>query len=100
MTKVKLVAAFTGALTMLAAPAAFAVGLGSPRRGYGTAGLLIGAATQNYMTFGIGARGGYTLPDTPVYIGGTLADHFGADHGHTFLFGVAGGHDLVVGPVV
>jgi hypothetical protein len=101
MIKMKLAAIFTGALTMLAAPAAFAAeGLGSPTGGYGTAGLLIGAATQDYMTFGIGARGGYTLPNTPVYIGGTLAYHFGADHVHTFLFGVEGGYDLPVGPVV
>ena len=101
MTKAKLVAVFTGALTMLAAPAAFAdEGLGSTTGGYGTAGLLIGAATQDYMTFGIGARGGYTLPNTPVYLGGTLAYHFGSDHVHTFLFGVEGGYDFVVGPVV
>jgi hypothetical protein len=101
MTKAKWIATFSGALTLLLAPAALAAdGWGSATGGYGTAGLLIGAATQGYMTFGIGARGGYTLPNTPIYIGGTLAYHFGSDNVHSFLFGAEGGYDLLVGPVI
>ena len=106
MTKAKWIAAITGALTVLAAPAAFAAeGLGNPNGGYGTAGLLIGAGTQDYKVFGIGARGGYTLANMPIYIGGTFMYNIGSDivpgvNVHSFLIAVEAGYDFPVGPVV
>jgi hypothetical protein len=104
MTKAKWIGALGAALTMCVAPAAFADGMGSGQGGYGSVGLLLGAATQSYTTFGIGARGGYTLPMN-IYLGATLGYNFGSSPApnvsfHSFMFGVEGGYDLTVGPVV
>lgn len=100
MTKAKWIAALGALATTVMAPAAFAdSGLGTTGQGYGTVGALLGFGTSNYDVFGLGVRGGYTLPMN-VYVGGMLQYNFGSDHLHSFEFGVEGGYDLDVGPVV
>jgi hypothetical protein len=75
-----------------------------------SAALLLGFATAD-LNFGIGARGGYTLPNN-IYVGGTLVYHVGTSDEATFLtntikssfhllyFGPEGGYDIAAGPVL
>jgi hypothetical protein len=101
MTKAKWIGALgAAALATFVAPAAFAGELSDGKGGYGTVGALLGAGTANYSTFGIGARGGYTLPNMPIYIGGLVQYHFGADYLSSLILGVEGGYDISVGPVI
>lgn len=101
MTKAKWIGALgAAALATFVAPAAFAGELSDGNGGYGTVGALLGAGTANYSTFGIGVRGGYTLPNMPIYIGGLLQYHFGADYFSSLILGVEGGYDITVGPVI
>ncbi len=100
MTKAKWIGALGALATTVMAPAAFAdSGLGTTGQGYGTVGALLGFGTSDYDLFGLGVRGGYTLPMN-VYVGGLLQYNFGSDHFHSFEFGAEGGYDIDVGPVV
>lgn len=83
--------------------------------GYGSVGALLGvgfatssnSADINPAGFGLGVRGGYTLPMN-LYLGGTFVYHFGgsqnilgADVSFNMLyFGVEGGYDIEAGPVI
>lgn len=53
--------------------------------------------------FGLGVRGGYTLPMN-VYLGGTFVYHLGQSVGdatfNMYYFGVEGGYELEAGPVI
>jgi hypothetical protein len=68
-----------------------------------SAGLLVGWAFQDAYKFGIGARGGYTLPQK-VYVGGTFVYHTGNSQSqlgitvdeHLFYLGAEGGYDFVI----
>jgi hypothetical protein len=72
-----------------------------------TAGALLGYGFKDEVGFGLGLRGGYTLPMN-VYIGGTLIYFFGDSRStpvgdvsiHSFLLGVEGGYDITAGPVI
>jgi hypothetical protein len=83
--------------------------------GYGSVGALLGVgfvtssntADINPAGFGLGVRGGYTLPMN-VYLGGTFVYHFGGSESfpggdasyNMFYFGVEGGYDIAAGPVI
>lgn len=83
--------------------------------GYGSVGALLGVgfatssnvADVNPAGFGLGVRGGYTLPMN-VYIGGTFVYHLGGSTStpagdlsfHMLYFGVEGGYDIEAGPVI
>ena len=79
----------------------------SPTAGHANVGALLGYGFKDPMGFGLGARGGYTLPMN-VYVGGTLIYFFGkststpiGDVGvSTLSIGVEGGYDFYVNPVV
>jgi len=100
MTKAKWIGAIGAALATFVAPAAFAGELSEGKGGYGSAGALIGVGTADYSIFGLGLRGGYTLPNTPVYLGGSLLYHFGSNNLSSLVLGFEGGYDLSVGPVI
>ncbi len=72
---------------------------------------LLGYAT-NHANFGIGVRGGYTLP-MHLYVGGTVVYHFGTSNdvpsfggktvtasAHILYPGVEVGYDIHAGPVI
>src|SRR5690349_17255626 len=61
-----------------------------------SAGLRFGT---NHLNLGLGARGGYTLPQG-VYIGGVLDYFLGEDSAHMFDFGVEGGYDFKINDVM
>jgi hypothetical protein len=75
-----------------------------------SASLLLGIATAD-LNLGVGARGGYTLPNN-VYVGGTIVYHTGTStndtvqgvniqvSSHLFYLGPEGGYDVAVGPVL
>ena len=79
----------------------------SPTAGHANVGALLGYGFKDPMGFGLGARGGYTLPMN-VYIGGTLIYFFGKSESvlgqdfsvSTLSIGVEGGYDFYVNPVV
>src|SRR5262249_13332509 len=87
----------------------WAVAAASPYYGP-SAALLLGFAT-NDLNLGLGARGGYTLPNN-IYIGGTLVYHVGTSQEATLLGttiknsfhllypGPEGGYDIAAGPVL
>jgi hypothetical protein len=105
----------------LAAIVAVAATYGGPAQaegdGYPSAGLLLGygVTTSKNDTvqerepagFGLGLRGGYTLPMN-VYLGATFVYHFGFSEstpegdvsGNILYFGVEGGYDIEAGPVL
>ena len=72
-----------------------------------SAAALLGWGFRDPAGFGLGLRGGYTLPMN-VYLGATLVYHLGksdtiagTDVGaNMYLLGVEGGYDIMAGPVV
>jgi hypothetical protein len=66
-------------------------------------GALLGYGFKDGVDFGLGVRGGYTLPMN-VYLGGTFMYHFGKSEGpasvNVYYFGAEGGYDIQAGPVV
>jgi hypothetical protein len=87
----------------------WAVAAASPHYGP-SAAVLLGFATAD-LNLGIGARGGYTLPNN-IYVGGTLVYQIGTSSEATFLtntiktsfhflyLGPEGGYDIAAGPVL
>jgi hypothetical protein len=87
----------------------WAVAAASPYYGP-SAAVLLGFAT-NDLNLGLGARGGYTLPNN-IYIGGTIVYHVGRSDEATlasttiknsihFLYlGPEGGYDIAAGPIL
>jgi hypothetical protein len=75
----------------------------SPTAGHANVGALLGYGFKDGMGFGLGARGGYTLPMN-VYLGGTLIYFFGKSEGgygvSALSIGVEGGYDFYIDPVV
>ncbi|HVW24401.1 MAG TPA: outer membrane beta-barrel protein [Polyangiaceae bacterium] len=71
----------------------------SPTAGHASAAVLLGYGFHDGVGFGVGARGGYTLPMN-VYVGGMLTYFTGKDNVSGFLIGPEGGYDFSVGPVV
>lgn len=71
-----------------------------------TAGILLGYGFDDAAGFGLGLRGGYTLP-IHVYLGGTFIYHFGSSSTagfnstsvNVFYLGVEGGYDFVISSV-
>jgi hypothetical protein len=97
-------------IAMLLAIGAFVLAPGVAHAGatdehdpHGSAALLVGYGFKDYSNFGIGARGGYTLAQN-IYIGGLLQYHFGKSEGpatgNIYYFGVEGGYDFHVDPVI
>src|ERR1700691_5865870 len=84
-----------------AAPSAHAQS--EPDRPGVSVGLLLGYGFDDAYKFGLGARGGYTLPQK-VYIGGTFVYHFGESQSdgsttaseHLFYLGPEGGYDFAI----
>lgn len=104
MTKTKalgILAGLSTAITMYTG-AAHAEG-----EGHASAGALLGYGFKEGVGFGLGVRGGYTLPMN-VYLGGTFVYHFGKSESTAFgdasskvlYFGVEGGYDIEAGPVL
>lgn len=68
---------------------------------------LLGYGFEDGVKLGLGVRGGYTLPMN-VYVGGTFLYHLGESEEfggietsvNIYYFGVEGGYDLNVEPVV
>lgn len=91
--------------TLLAVIPAFAED--SPTAGHGSVGALLGYGFKDGVDFGVGVRGGYTLP-VNVYIGGTFVYHLGKSVStplgdvstKLYYFGAEGGYDIPAGPVV
>lgn len=79
----------------------------SPTAGHASAGALLGYGFEDAAKLGLGVRGGYTLPMN-VYVGGTFVYHLGdSEEGggaeasvNLYYFGVEGGYDINVAPVV
>lgn len=71
----------------------------SPTAGHASVDALLGYGFKDGLGFGLGARGGYTLPMN-VYLGGTLIYFFGKDPVSTLSVGVEGGYDFYVNPVI
>jgi hypothetical protein len=112
MTKAKTVGILAGILTA----ATYAGTAGAAEHdGYGSAGLLLGfgvptssnQADVNPAGFGLGVRGGYTLPFN-LYLGGTFVYHLGGSRStpvgdysmNVLYFGVEAGYDIEAGPVI
>jgi hypothetical protein len=103
--KVSTVALTLTSLLVLAAPSAHAQTASSdaPDRPGVSAGLLLGYGFDDAYKFGLGARGGYTLPQK-VYIGGTFVYHFGESNSgggvtvseHLLYLGPEGGYDFAI----
>jgi hypothetical protein len=68
-----------------------------------SAGLLLGYGFDGAEHFGLGVRGGYTLP-MHVYLGATFVYHFGSSSSGvstSLLYpGLEGGYEISAGPVV
>jgi hypothetical protein len=96
--KHKLIAAALGASTLLLAPSVLAAERAVDEPGWSVAGLL-GLGFTNFYGFGLGARGGYTLPNH-VYLGGTLVYSFGWSGYGSFFTGFEGGYDIEAGPLI
>jgi hypothetical protein len=100
----KLTALAVGTSALLAASSASAQSASQAKAqafvdesGWSVAGLL-GFGFSNYVGgFGLGVRGGYTLP-SHVYLGGTFVD-FPVSFGNTFFTGFEGGYDIKAGPL-
>jgi hypothetical protein len=75
--------------------------------GHASAAALLGYGFKDGVGLGLGVRGGYTLPAN-VYLGGTFVYHLGKSEStpagdysvNIFYFGVEGGYDIDVAPVV
>jgi hypothetical protein len=88
--------------TAVAAPAMADLAV-SPTAGHANVDALIGGGFHDGFGFGLGARGGYTLPMN-VYLGGSLIYFFGSSVGEfsysVLSLGVEGGYDFYVSPVI
>lgn len=79
----------------------------SPTAGHASVAGLLGYGFEDGVKLGLGVRGGYTLPMN-VYVGGTFVYHLGESEEaggfessvNLYYFGVEGGYDLNVEPVV
>ncbi|HEY3256822.1 MAG TPA: hypothetical protein VGJ91_22860 [Polyangiaceae bacterium] len=79
----------------------------APTAGHASVAGLVGYGFKDGVNFGLGLRGGYTLPMN-VYLGGTFVYHFGKSEStpvgdistKLFYYGVEGGYDIAAGPVV
>jgi hypothetical protein len=96
--------AFAALSTMsLTASSAWAADDTAPDRAGGSVGILVGYGFDGAYHLGLGARGGYTLPQK-IYIGGAFVYHFGQSQDfpggsvseHLFYLGAEGGYDLVI----
>jgi hypothetical protein len=80
----------------LSAKAAHAAGI--------SAGLLAGNGFKDGYNIGIGARAGFTLPITPIYLGGTFMYHFGKTENDftvkVLYLGPEAGYEGGLGPLV
>ncbi len=72
--------------------------------GGGASAALFLSYGSNDLKFGIGGRGGYTLPQAMgpghLYIGGELADHFPGSGVNVFYIGPEVGYELPAGPIM
>lgn len=88
-------------ITLAASPARAEEG--DPTAGKGSVGALLGYGFKGGTNFGFGARGGYTLPAN-VYLGATFLYHLGKTVGAAdtslYYFGIEGGYDIALSPVV
>ncbi|MEI9950099.1 MAG: hypothetical protein WDO74_14285 [Pseudomonadota bacterium] len=79
----------------------------APTAGHASIAGLVGYGFKDGVNFGLGLRGGYTLPMN-LYLGGTFVYHLGKSQStpigdastNLYYFGVEGGYDLAAGPVV
>lgn len=79
----------------------------APDREGVSAGVLLGYGFDSAYKFGLGVRGGYTLPSPKVYIGGTFVYHFGESQSigdvtvseHLLYLGPEGGYDFAISSV-
>jgi hypothetical protein len=99
--KRRLVAASLALFSVAAPATAFAES--APTAGHVQVGALAGYGFKDGVNFGLGARGGYTLPMN-VYLGGTFQYHFGKSEGpvsvNVYYAGVEGGYDIAIDPIV
>jgi hypothetical protein len=106
MKGLRIAFAAAGLLSVFAASPAHAQ-TESPTAGHASAGLLLGYGFKDGVDFGLGVRGGYTLPMN-VYLGGTFMYHFGKSENtgfgdasvHMFYVGAEGGYDIYLQPVI
>jgi hypothetical protein len=92
--------------SIVAAFALAALGTSTASAAGPSAALLLGEGFKDGYNFGLGARGGFTLPMS-VYVGGTFVYHLGktepAPNGdykaNVFYFGPEGGYELSAGPL-
>ncbi len=100
-----LVAAVAASM-LLTASAARADSAAPDREGI-SAGVMVGYGFDDAYKFGLGVRGGYTLPSPKVYIGGTFVYHFGESQSigdvtvseHLLYLGPEGGYDFAFASV-
>jgi hypothetical protein len=106
MKRLSLVVGATCLFTLWGAATAHAAE--SPTAGHGSVAGLLGYGFEDGVNFGLGVRGGYTLPMN-VYLGGTFVYHLGKSEDvpfagevsvNLYYFGVEGGYDISVDPVV
>lgn len=96
-----LVAAVASSMSM-AASSAWADDAAPDREGV-SLGVLVGYGSNGLYKFGLGVRGGYTLPQK-IYIGGSFVYHFGETETeidasvseHMFYLGPEGGYDFAI----
>jgi len=101
-TRKLLIAAVASSLS-LGASSAWAQTDTAPDRAGASVGVLLGYGFDDAYKFGLGARGGYTLPQK-VYIGGTFVYHFGQSQSDgtfsvsesLFYVGPEGGYDFAI----
>jgi hypothetical protein len=87
----------------LSASAALAQSEGAPDREGASVGVQLGYGFDDAYKFGLGARGGYTLPQK-IYLGGTFVYHFGESDSaagftsseHLLYLGPEAGYDIVI----
>jgi hypothetical protein len=95
-------AAVTVAASLSASPAMAQTDPMPDREGV-SVGVQLGYGFDDAYKFGLGARGGYTLPQK-IYIGGTFVYHFGESESaggftsseHLLYVGPEGGYDFVI----
>jgi len=105
MIRTQIIAGTVCLLSLFAAGAAHAEE--SPTAGHASVAGLLGYGFKDGANLGFGVRGGYTLPMN-VYVGGTFVYHLGKSQStpvgdvksNIYYFGVEGGYDLALGPVV